>query len=183
MVEAVEFDLRKIDECSSLTSFVLGSLAEAASVVLEQLHPAVEQRVGCALELDEHTKAEGPLCWSAPTLQARATHANENNASEDGAVAVAIVAVHRSLGYRVVARAEHRSGADYLMWDPTKGEDELVRLEVSGIIGVASARSRLRVKVEELENGRDRRPGVACVVRFSTKPVMIYCATVKDAPK
>lgn len=183
MMEAVELDLNKINECSSLTPFVLGSLTEAASVVLEQLHPAAKQCVECALEMDDNIKSEGMLCWPAPTAQTRATHANENNASEDGAVAVAIVAAHRSLGYRVVARAEHRSGADYLMWDPTKGEDELVRLEVSGIIGVASARSRLRVKVEELENGRDRRPGVACVVRFPTKPVMIYCATVKDASK
>jgi hypothetical protein len=56
--------------------------------------------------------------------------------------------------------------------------DDVVRLEVSGIVGFANAKTRLRKKVEELQRGNLKRPGVAMVVTFQGTPVRILMERV-----
>lgn len=174
----LDIDLNKIHDCSSLTPNILGALREAAQVVLQQVH-------GQGSEIDGVVKYTGKneqlavVRWSPPSTQELATHDNINNASEDGATAIAIVTMFRTAGYRVVRRAPHGSGADYLMRPPGTGGDEFIRLEVSGIVGKDSTKTRLLEKVNQLQKGNLRRPGVAAVIKFSGSPMIIV---LEDVP-
>lgn len=143
-------DLRTIEQCSSLTPSILASLREAAEVVLDRRHPREKNSVAAEVVRNGLPQA-AQLLWEKATQQMRHTHANDNNASEDGAIAVAIVTVFRALGFKVVRRSPHGSGADYLMRRSGAPSDEFIRLEVSGIIGVAKPNSRLKQKVLELQ--------------------------------
>ena len=173
MSEPVDIDLRALETVSSLSHANLASLREAAAVVLDRLQPGVTAEAAALVESTRAPARDALVRWPRATAQMRDTHANELNASEDGAAAVAIAMVPATHGYRVVRRAFHGSGADYLMRAAGSADDDIIRLEVSGIGGSSHPPSRLREKVDELRAGALRRPGVAVVVAFFTRPLRI----------
>lgn len=172
-------DLSALEVCSALSPANLASLREAASVVLDRLHPGDAPAVEARIERRGSPRRDATLCWPRSDAQQRDTHANDHNAVEDGATAVAIATVPLTHGCRVIRRAFHGFGADYLMRADGATGDDVVRLEVSGILGVAHPGARLREKVEELQAGALRRPGVAVVVAFREAPVRIL---MEDVP-
>jgi len=169
----VEIDLKALEVRSSLSRANLASLREAASVVLDRLQPGVTPDAAAVVESSRAAARDAFVRWTRADAQMRDTHANDLNACEDGAAAVAIAMVPMTHGCRVVRRAFHGSGADYLMRAEGASDDDVVRLEVSGISGSSHPSSRLREKVDELRAGALRRPGVAVVVAFSARPLRI----------
>lgn len=173
----VTLDLTTLPAQSALSPRLLGRYAEAAEVVLDRFQG--EPGPPCAASIEaESVPVEAQLIWERSTDQARASHDNRIDASEFAACAVAISAVHAHLGLRVVRRALHASGADFLMRRLDAAGDDFQRLEVSGITSTDSPRSRLREKVEELRRGSDRRPGYAVVVAFPGARVRVLMEEV-----
>ena len=78
------------------------------------------------------------------TEQAQASPDNRIDASEFAACAVAIATAHAYAGRRVLRRALHGSGADFLMRRLDATGDDFERLEVSGITTTEPPRSTLR---------------------------------------
>jgi hypothetical protein len=68
------------------------------------------------------------LRWQQPTNQQRDSHANDKDAPEDGACAIAIATAH-ALGYIVVRRTRQGSGSDYLMVRRGEPENDFRKLE------------------------------------------------------
>ena len=156
---------------------VLSSRCDAAAVNLQRAHGEAASEEAALIE-EAPQQREGRLRWTPPGEQERADHANELKASEDGAEAVAIVTAFRAFGYRTVGRARHASGCDLLLRRDGESADDVVRLEVSGIVGHASATRRLDEKVNQLQNGNLKRPGVAMVVVFQGAPIRILMERV-----
>jgi hypothetical protein len=90
MSRRFRIDLTRLDEVSRLSPTVLGALAEAASVMLDLHHPAPPPPTAGRLV---HGGESVPVAitWKEPTNQQCETHANENDAAEDGGAAIAIV--------------------------------------------------------------------------------------------
>ncbi|HLT38453.1 MAG TPA: hypothetical protein VK034_19335, partial [Enhygromyxa sp.] len=146
-----------------------------ASVMLDKFH---DPPASGALDLGDSLVGEVQaieVVWEPPTALLRATHANEHQATEDGAYAVAF-AVANDCGYRVRRRAHHGSGADYLLTragEPTGG---FVKLEVSGVARprkLARLRARMKQKLRQLERGDLQGPGLAVVVGFESVEVLM----------
>ena len=107
------------------------------------------------------------------------SHANTTDATEEGAYAVASLAVNALDGWRIIARTPTESGADIWMARPEDDPDGQVRLEVSGIAEGADAaaatalRTRLHGKVAQLRRGKASEPGIAAVVGFGLVRVLV----------
>jgi hypothetical protein len=179
MSEPLDIDLNALEARSGLSPANLASLHEAAAVVLDRLQTAAAPIAPTRIDSTGAPPRDAVLRWARADGRARDTHANELNAVEDGAAAVAIAAVPCTHRCRVIRRAFHGSGADYLMRAEGATGDDVIRLEVSGVSGVAHPPSRLREKVEELRAGALRRPGVAVVVAFRARPLRIL---MEDVP-
>ncbi len=178
--EPLLIDLTNPGPHTGLTDAKLRDRCEVAAVVLDRLHGAgstLSMTDSCIERGEANTQAR--LTWARPDQQQRDANANELKASEEGAEGVAFATVWKTDGYRVRGRAYHGSGADWLLLKSGASNDDVVRLEVSGIVGVASAAARLRAKVVELQRGGLRRPGIALVVAFSAVPVRIL---MEDVP-
>ncbi|MBI5515669.1 MAG: hypothetical protein HY909_17945 [Deltaproteobacteria bacterium] len=156
----------------------LADRCEVAAVVLEALHAERSPEVDTCLERGGGERS-ALLRWRRPDQLQRDANANKLKASEEGAEGVAFATVWRSDQYLVKMRAYHGSGADWLLHKVGAPPDAVVRLEVSGIVGEANAKTRLREKVQELRAGKLRRPGIALVVAFSEHPVRIL---LEDVP-
>lgn len=161
-----------------LTPSKLKDRCEVAAVALDFHHAPTSP---CAVALLERNASprDARICWPMTDVQQRLANLNDIKRAEEGAEGVAFATVWRVDGYRVVARAAHRSGSDWILQRDGDPEDHFVRLEVSGIEGRDSPQSRLREKVRELRAGDDRRPGVAFVVAFSRSPVQLLWEDVR----
>lgn len=170
-------DLTTLPAQCELSPRLLGSYAEAAEVVLDRFHG--EPGPPCAARIEEQRMpVDARVIWERSTEQARSSHDNRIDASELAACAVAISAAHAHLGLRVVRRALHASGADFLMRRLDAAGDDFERLEVGGITSNDSPPFRLREKVEQLRRGNDRRPGCAVVVAFPGDRVRVLMERV-----
>jgi hypothetical protein len=166
----IGIDLIRLAEVSRLSPTVLAALAEAASVMLDLHHPAPPPPTAGVL-VRGGGEVPVAITWKEPTNQQRETHANENDAAEEGACAIAVAAV-RALGYVVVRRTRHGSGCDYLMVREGEPENDFHKLEVSGT-GVGNLSSRLQAKVAQGKAGDLDRPGAAVVVGFKAARILV----------
>lgn len=92
-----------------LTEPVCLSFAEAAAVALDRHHvPPVDFRV--TADGDPGLRA---LAWTVTGERARAAWNNADDATRDGAYAVAAAAVEAEMGLIAIGRADTRTGADY----------------------------------------------------------------------
>jgi hypothetical protein len=144
---------------------------EAASVALDACHGAAPVAGGWHVGGLVPAEHAFQLNWAPATEQMRASHANDTDATEDGAYAIAIAAMEAS-GFRVFARAKQRSGADYLMAPVGGSDEEFLKLEVSGIWRDGDWGARLRVKTMQVRKGIQR-PGCAMVVHFAEPRVAV----------
>jgi hypothetical protein len=115
------------------------------------------------------------VSWREPTGEARASWANPDDATRDGAYCVGLAAVEAELGYVGLARADRRTGADFYVGAPGSDLEETLRLEISGVRtgDLASVQGRLRDKAEQARRGRSDRPAMACVVGFAVRVVAV----------
>ncbi len=155
--------------CRGLARSHVGNLVDAASVMLDRFHRPPARGV---IELGREPEAL-TVSWAPPDRVLLATHANERDATEDGAYAVALSAAIRC-GYVVRRRLHHGSGADYLLTRVGEPATDFVKLEVSGVArGASRLRARQRQKLAQLERGDLRRPGLAIVVGFEAMQVLV----------
>jgi hypothetical protein len=117
----------------------------------------------------------------------RAAWANADDATRDGAYAIALSVMEAELGLVSVSRAETLTGADYYLAESVSGEDEdnlerAYRLEVSGVCkgDRSSIHQRLANKVDQARRGDSTLPAYACVVGFLSLYVVIQIVEVHD---
>jgi hypothetical protein len=159
------------DRHPGLTQALAQAYAEAARVCLSRHHqPAVRIEI---VHMAEKTGNLYELTWTAPQTRESAAWANADDATRDGAYALALASAEVELGFVAVARAETLTGADYYLGEAgeAKGADHLeraYRLEVSGLDRGrrAAVRQRLRRKVNQARRGDSSLPAFACVVGF-----------------
>lgn len=124
------------------------------------------------------------LEWDEVTERARWAHRGGTRATEDGACALAVLALGELLGHEVVERSKIGEGCDY--WhapkgtvDPSEGVsfEECSRLEVSGILhgSDSEVKKRVRKKVQRVVRVDQDRPGFIMVVEFSTPRIRVEC--------
>jgi len=122
------------------------------------------------------------VSWREPTGEARASWANPDDATRDGAYCVGLATVEAELGYVGLARADRRTGADFYVGLPGGDLEETLRLEVSGVRtgDLAAVQGRLRDKTEQARRGRSDRPAMACVVGFAARVVAVTSVETEE---
>jgi hypothetical protein len=159
------------EQCRCLSENHVANHVDAASVMLHKFHAPPAQGL-----LDDNGAASGiQVEWNAPDELLLSTHANELDATEDGAYAVAF-ATMLSKGFVVRRRAHHGSGSDYLMTRAGEPDNDFWKLEVSGVArprDTTALRARLNAKLSQLGRGDLARPGVAVVVGFETVQIVM----------
>ena len=177
MAEPLTLDLRSLPDRCELLPSTSRSIAAAASVRLEQLHG---ERVDdpMALQSDD-LRRTGQIIRLPIQQDARNTYDDPEEATEEGAEAIAILVARDLLDRVVFRRLPKHTGADYRMRAATAAADgdEYERLECSGIgDGRDSASTRLREKLSQMAAHDAGRPGHAIVTRFGREPVEILVA-------
>ena len=143
------------------------ALAQAAGVCLEsQSHSC-----GALLRIRGYRDNAYSLGWPQVTKQILRCFNDPEEATEFGAVAVAILLVKREVGYSVIERSRKGTGFDYWIGE----ESELpfarkARLEVSGIRKgtTREVNARVNEKLKQIERSGDSPPGYVIVVEFGT---------------
>jgi len=153
-----------------LTQHEGGSLAEAASVCLEEQNHAHEASLRCIGSI----RATYTLYRLDVTQQMRNTYNDYDNTTERGACAIAILVITRVADSLVLHRSDKGTGIDYWL-GPT---DDLLfqsalRLEVSGIRNGDNnqVNARVRQKLKRLRKYNSSLPAYITVVEFS-KPLI-----------
>jgi hypothetical protein len=167
-------DLQRLQLICDLPASLVNSWGDAAAVMLDKFHEPPPPPTTIAVEHDG-ARASMMLSWQGPCSQLRAGHANEKDATEDGAYAIAIAAANHR-GYRVRRRAHQGSGADLLMTRHGEPQNDFVKLEVSGVARGNGVARRLAEKLEQVRGGDLQRPGVAVVVGFEAAMVLMRSA-------
>lgn len=157
-------------EAEGLTRAQGAAFAEAAAHCLEE-HGHAQ---GVHLRVDGQVRATFELTWKRLPPNAAAAHRDLTDATEDGAVALAILVARVHLEYEVIQRSRKGSGFDYLLRTVDPGAlAPYARLEVSGILKGTerTIASRVRRKVRQVRIGRSRygdTPAFIAVIEFST---------------
>lgn len=163
-----------------LTKSVAESYCEAARVCLDRHHISPKEFILKDDSLEKLTIVE----WEATDDQCKKAWANKDDATRDGAYAVAIAATEISRGLFAVKRAETLTGADYYIAPFGKDIEDLedcFRLEVSGTdLNESQVKQRLMKKVNQALSGKSNLPALAAVVGFKAK--MILIKTVEEVP-
>jgi hypothetical protein len=150
-----------------VSSGVSNCYAEAARVCLDRHHTS---KVKFKLKDNGNVK-EVVAEWTTPDKRTKMAWANNDDATRDGAYALALAAVEIMRGLVAVRRAETRTGADYYLGtsDVTLHDLEAsIRLEVSGTDegGESVIKSRLKQKLQQAIKGCSNLPAMASVVGF-----------------
>lgn len=144
------------------------ALAEAAAVCLENQ----EHKSGKTLRVFGQKPAEYRLTWPSVTKQMRSTHNDLQEATSEGACAVAIGLARKQTGLLVVERSRKGTGFDYWLGkDADTLFQDKCRLEVSGILNGDKSQiaSRLEQKKKQTQQSDSLRlPAFVCVVEFGT---------------
>ena len=155
-----------------LTASRSASLNEALRVCLDRHHQSPVEFL--ILERDRVVSVE----WEATNARAKAAHANENDATADGAYACVIAALELTDRLVAVGRAPHRTGSDYYIAPAGFAEDdfeEVLRLEVSGTDrgNHSEIARRLAEKAEQLRCGVGEEDGIAGVVGYRERLIRL----------
>lgn len=157
----------------ALTPSLAASYLEAASVCLSLHHASPTQ---FALE-ENQSESVVSVVWAEPDERTKAAWANRDDATRDGAYALAIAALEMCRGLYAIRRAETRTGADYYIAPKSFASDDLEdwsRLEVSGThLDRSEVKRRLRMKLFQAKRGRSNLPAIAAIVGFGVRLVLI----------
>jgi hypothetical protein len=151
--------------CAGLPAESAVALAHRAAVALQRRH-----RPGVHLRVTGDINGEEELLWN--TLPARVvTTEDRNEATRDGAMAIALGLAHRHRAWRVVRRLQSTmsEGADWLLESETRTKFALeVKGTDEGSLRITEALHQARESIW----ARSATPA-ACVVRF-TEPRAIF---------
>ncbi|MCY7275669.1 MAG: hypothetical protein LH702_18505 [Phormidesmis sp. CAN_BIN44] len=157
-----------------LTPSVAGSYLEAARVCLDRHHVSPKE---FTLE-DDGVESIAKVEWDKTDARIQAAWANVDDATRDGAYALAIAATELLRGMVAVHRAETRTGADYYIAPSGQDLEDLenwFRLEVSGTDSdkKSETKRRLREKIEQARKGNSNRPALASVIGFRVQLILL----------
>src|SRR4051812_34395427 len=163
-------NLMDLARICALTPALVSMWSEAATVMLFKFHQVPPPKTPMVLAWDDG-RCLLHLHWIQPAVRALESHANEKDATESAAYAVAIAAANHN-GYVVRRRAHQGSGADLLMVRRGEPDNDFVKLEVSGIARGGGLETRVSKKTEQVAGGDLARPGVALVVHFEAAEIV-----------
>jgi hypothetical protein len=151
---------------------------DAARVCLDRHHTSP---TSFNLSNDNQT-TETQLNWRSTDDRDRNAWANLEDATRDGAYALALAAIEHLRGFVAIRRAQSRPGSDYYISPIGQDPDDFencYRLEISGThLGIAAINQRLREKLIQAQRGDSPLPAIAAVVGFREKVIIIQ--TVED---
>jgi hypothetical protein len=162
-----------------VTVGVSQSYSEAARVCLDRHHLSPTNFAV------QHVEAqEAQARWEVSDERLKRGWANETDATEWGAYALALAAIELTTGMVAVSRAETRTGADYYIGASSDSADDLevlYRVEVSGVDrGNESAlATRLRQKIQQAAAGNSNLPAIAVVVGFAAKRIRVADVSIE----
>ena len=119
--------------------------------------------------------------WNEPTERERRAYCNTDDATRDGAYAMALAAAKSQLGLQAHSRSDRKTGCDWYLEPATESGDELnydtpslTRLEVSGIANDDRGALLRRVsrKLKQLRKASDSRDSLAAVIGFRSRTVL-----------
>lgn len=170
----VTLDLGSLPDQCELLADTCRSIAAAACVRLAQLRG--ERDADPVRVAGDGLDRTGTIARMPVDEKAHATYADPEEATEEGAEAIAILVARQLLDRIVFRRLPKRTGADYRMRAvQSTGGDDYERLECSGIgDGDESGPARLREKLTQLASHQAHRPGHAVVTRFGREPVEVH---------
>lgn len=170
-----DLDLRELPKDVELCPPIAEMAALAASMTLDRFHG---QGPPYAAKIIQKRPVSAGIQAVGVNELVRASFGDAQEATELGAVAIALSVARRVFGRVVFARLPKRTGADYLMRAPGASGDDYERLECSGIgDGSETGRQRLGEKVRQLARYPTRPPGYAIVTHFRARPVEVHVAT------
>jgi hypothetical protein len=125
---------------------------------------------------------QSQLNWLPTNDRERSAWANLEDATRDGAYALALAALEQLCGFVAVRRAQSRTGADYYISPIDRNPEDFeqcYRLEISGThLKTAAIQQRLRQKINQTQLGNCPLPAIAAIVGFREKVIIIQ--TVED---
>ncbi|WP_199858136.1 hypothetical protein [Limnothrix sp. PR1529] len=168
------------DRHQALTPAVASSYLEAARVCLDRHHISPKEfTLG-----DDQAESVAKVEWEITDSRVQAAWANVDDATRDGAYAVAIAATELLRGMVAVRRAETRTGADYYIASSDQDLEDLegcFRLEVSGThSGKSEVKKRLRIKLEQARQGNSNLPALAAVIGFRVQLILLQTVDEKS---
>jgi hypothetical protein len=149
----------------------LALFCSAASVTFQGFHRSPEP----GTVAHGATLHGASFAWDVADLRTQATHRNSDDATRDGAYAVAFAALRRLGPYVFIHRALRKSGADFVLAREGALDGPFIKLEVSGIgKGTdATVARRLREKDKQVTRTASEEQGLAVVVRFARPHVAV----------
>lgn len=141
------------------------ALAEAGGVCLEsQGHVQ-----GVQLRVRGYSDKLYPLAWPSITEQTRRCWNDPEDATENGAMGIAVLLAQREIGYTVIERSWKGTGFDYWMGDKSAYPfQHKARLEISGIRkgNDQQVKARVQQKLKQTDRSDGILPAYVIVVEF-----------------
>ena len=132
---------------------------------------------GITLSISGDFHENVPIRWTLPiTKQMERTWANQNEATESGAVCIAVLLVEELTDYTVTEKASQGTGIDFWLGRKDRFATDYdlfrrdARLEISGIFDGSQAETMTRFNMKLLQTNQSddsERPVFVCVVEFS----------------
>ena len=141
------------------------ALAEAGSVCLESQNHGQ----GVQLRVRGYSKRCYPLTWPRITEQTRRCWNDHEDATEHGAMGIAVLLAQKEIGYTVIERSRKGTGFDYWMGDVSAYPfQSKARLEISGIRegNDQQVRARVQQKLRQTDRSDGALPAFVIVVEF-----------------
>jgi hypothetical protein len=162
---------------AGLTDAVAAAYHEAARVCLDRHHTSPRDfRL-----TDDGNESTTAVHWQITDDPTKRAWANADDATRDGAYAVAIASAELSRSLFAISRAETKTGADYYVAPAGSSTDDMedwYRLEVSGTdLDERQVGYRVTTKVKQAQKGDSNLPALAAVVGF--KASLISLQTVE----
>ena len=148
----------------AITSFFGMALAEAAGVCLESQNHAQ----GVELCIRGYSNKSCLLAWPEVTEQTRRCWNDPEEATEYGAVGIAVLLAPKVIGYTVIERSVRGTGFDYWMGEESNHFEYKARLEISGIRkgNYRDVKARIRQKLIQTGRSDGSLPTYVIVVEF-----------------
>ncbi|MFZ4557257.1 MAG: hypothetical protein ACOYN8_12915 [Pseudanabaena sp.] len=162
----------------ALTPAIASTYLEAARVCLDRHHVSPKEFILQNDGAESTAKVE----WEITDSRIQAAWANTDDATRDGAYALAIAATELLRGMVAIKRAETRTGADYYIAFANQDLEDLencFRLEVSGTnLDKAEVKKRLRIKIEQTKQGNSNLPALAAIVGFKVRLILLQTVDI-----
>jgi hypothetical protein len=162
----------------ALTPAIASTYLEAARVCLDRHHVSPKEFTLQNDGAESIAKVE----WETTDSRIQAAWANTDDATRDGAYALAIAATELLRGMVAIKRSETRTGADYYIAFADQDLEDLencFRLEVSGTnLDKAEVKKRLRIKIEQTKQGNSNLPALAAIVGFKVHLILLQTVDI-----